>query len=266
MRRPAGPRRAASRRPAGLGRDKTGAGAGSGVGRRRQRRNGGAVPPAVIVSLQTRRDFKIDGDARRANRPLAELLTAIAGAGCRCIDGDALPITVARDGALAANRHHRRPRSSSAIWLVSLLLASPRTRTAVTVVHDGPPFRSKPHLEITVLLASAGGDLRRHGSDRWSRRPPALARPLLSTVEPDSNSRRAAFSSPPLRETGGSWTITCWPSRPTQPGRLLTGPLSGDGASVTAPGDGLTVTGCQRRRDVVLDAELHWSTASGARH
>jgi 3-phosphoshikimate 1-carboxyvinyltransferase len=111
----------------------------------------------------------------------------------------------------------------------------------VTVVHDGPPLPSTPHVAMTVAaLRGAGATVDDSNPDRWSVAPgPLTARDL--TVEPDLSTAAAYLAAPLI--TGGSVTVPGWPRDTAQPGAVLPQLLEAMGGTVTRIDDAVTVAG-----------------------
>ncbi|HVU74088.1 MAG TPA: 3-phosphoshikimate 1-carboxyvinyltransferase [Mycobacteriales bacterium] len=180
----------------------------------------------------------MDGDARVRERPLGPLLTALRTLGAD-IDGDALPITIRGRGMLAGGTVTIDASQSSQL-VSGLLLAAPRTRDGVTVVHAGPPVPSAPHLEMTVACLRDAGATVETAPNRWRVEPGPL-RGADVTVEPDLSSASAFLAA--AVATGGEVRLAGWPPTTTQPGRSTPALLERMGATTSLGPDGLVVRG-----------------------
>lgn len=189
-------------------------------------------------------------------RPLYARDTELMIAGLRAlgadITGDAVPFTVHGTGALPGGSV-TIDASSSSQFVSALLLAGARFDEGVTVVHDGPPVPSQPHIAMTVsMLREVGVEVDDSQPERWAVAPgPIAARDL--EVEPDL-SNAAPFIAAAM-VTGGTVVIPGWPMRTTQPGDALRFLFAEMGGSCTLGTEGLTARG----PDALLgiDVDLH---------
>jgi 3-phosphoshikimate 1-carboxyvinyltransferase len=200
------------------------------------------VPP--VAGLATGR-VAFDGDPHMRNRPVGEVLTALAALGIRVEDDGrgALPFTVVGSGAVPGGTVVIDA-SASSQFVSALLLAGARYEHGVDVRHDGKPVPSLPHIEMTVaMLRDRGVQVDDSDANRWSVAPGPVAA-VDEAVEPDL-SNAAPFLA--LAATsGGSVTVRDWPARTTQPGDALREVLARMGCTVedvTGPDAGLRVTG-----------------------
>lgn len=207
------------------------------------------VPPVAVLADG---DIDFDGDPRARERPMGPVLRALRdlGAGIDA-ENDRLPFTVHGRGALPGGKV-QIDASASSQFVSGLLLAAPRYGRGVDVVHVGPPVPSLPHIRMTILmLRQAGVDVEDETPQRWRVSPgPIRARDL--DVEPDL-SNAAPFLAAAL-VTGGSVTVTGWPSATTQAGDMLRDLLARMGAECRLGRHGLEVRG--RGRVFGIDADL----------
>jgi 3-phosphoshikimate 1-carboxyvinyltransferase len=207
------------------------------------------VPPVAVLADG---DIDFDGDPRARERPMGPVLRALRdlGAGIDA-DTDRLPFTVHGRGALPGGKV-QIDASASSQFVSGLLLAAPRYDKGVDVVHVGPPVPSLPHIRMTILmLRQAGVEVEDETPQRWRVAPgPIRARDL--DVEPDL-SNAAPFLAAAL-VTGGSVTVTGWPSATTQAGDMLRDLLARMGAECRLGRQGLVVSG--RGRVLGIDADL----------
>lgn len=200
------------------------------------------VPP--VAGLATGR-IAFDGDPHMRNRPVGEVLGALASLGIRVEDEGrgALPFTVAGTGAVPGGTVVVDA-SASSQFISALLLAGARYERGVDVLHDGKPVPSLPHIEMTVaMLRERGVEVDDSDANRWAVAPGPVAA-VDHAVEPDL-SNAAPFLAL-AATTGGRVTVRDWPARTTQPGDALRDVLTRMGCTVedvTGPDGGLRVTG-----------------------
>jgi 3-phosphoshikimate 1-carboxyvinyltransferase len=206
------------------------------------------VPPAAALANGP---VRFDGDPRARDRPMGTVLDALRVLGAR-IDGAALPFTLHGAGGLPGGEVVIDA-SASSQFVSGLLLSGARYDKGVTVVHDGKPVPSLPHIDMSVaMLRTAGVDVDDAEPDLWRVAPgPVAARDW--TVEPDLSN--AAVFLAAAAATGGEVTVAGWPERSTQPGVGILPVLEQFGAVVRPGPDGLTVQGPDALQGV--DVDLH---------
>lgn len=207
------------------------------------------VPPVAVLADGA---IDFDGDPRARERPMGPVLRALRdlGAGIDA-EADRLPFTVRGRGGLPGG-NVQIDASASSQFVSGLLLAAPRYDKGVDVVHVGAPVPSLPHIRMTILmLRQAGVEVEDETPQRWRVVPgPIRARDL--DVEPDL-SNAAPFLAAALL-TGGTVTVTGWPSSTTQAGDMLRDLLARMGAECRLGRHGLEVRG--RGRVLGIDADL----------
>jgi len=206
------------------------------------------VPPAAALADGP---VRFDGDPRARERPMGTVLDALRTLGAR-IDGDRLPFTVAATGALPGGEVVIDA-SESSQFVSGLLLSGARYEKGVTVVHDGKPVPSLPHIDMSVaMLRTAGVEVDDADADTW-RVAPGLIAPRDWTVEPDLSNAAVFLAAAAI--TGGEVTVAGWPERSTQPGVGILPVLEQFGATVVPTSDGLVVRGPGTLTGV--DVDLH---------
>lgn len=209
------------------------------------------VPPMAAIA-DGRIEF--DGDPRARERPMGRLITALRSLGATIDDDgrEALPFAIAGTGALAGGRVVIDA-SASSQFVSALLLSGARYDNGVTVVHEGGPVPSLPHIEMTVaMLRTAGVAVDDSTKNTWIVSPgPVVAADRV--IEPDL-SNAAPFLAAAM-VAGGSVTVPNWPSQTTQPGDALRDLFAQMGATVSLEGGELTVAAGDRLSG--LDADLH---------
>lgn len=205
------------------------------------------VPP---VAALTSARVQFHGDTRASQRPVGPLLGALRELGAVIDDGGrgAVPFTVLGGGSLAGGVVTLDASASSQL-VSGLMLAAPRYDKGVEIRHRGPRTPSAVHIEMTAqMVREAGAEVEtwaRDGAaggtpDTWRVHPGAIGRDTLS-VEPDL-SNAAPFLAAAL-VTGGSVTITGWPTVTCQPGQQIIDLMTALGAQCEHGEHGLTVTG-----------------------
>jgi 3-phosphoshikimate 1-carboxyvinyltransferase len=205
-----------------------------------------------VATLATGRvDF--DGDPKARQRPLRELVEALAALGARIDSEDGrLPLAVHGGGGLPGGTV-RIDASPSSQFISALLLSGSRFDQGVEVLHVGGRLPSLPHIEMTVAaLRAFGAQVDDAESGHWRVAPSAL-RGQDVVIEPDL-SNAAPFLAAAL-VTGGSVTIADWPERTTQPGDMLRDIFTRMGGRIERVGDGLRLVGTGTVRGI--DVDLH---------
>lgn len=206
------------------------------------------VPPAAALADGP---VRFDGDPRARERPMGTVLDALRVLGAR-IDGDRLPFTLHASGSLPGGEVVIDA-SESSQFVSGLLLSGSRYEKGVTVVHDGKPVPSLPHIDMSVaMLRTAGVEVDDAEPHTWRvAAGPVAARDW--TVEPDLSNAAVFLAAATV--TGGEVTVAGWPERSTQPGVGILPVLEQFGASVVPGPAGMTVRGPDTLAGV--DVDLH---------
>ena len=206
------------------------------------------VPPAAALADGA---VRFDGDPRARERPMGTVLDALRVLGAR-IDGDSLPFTLHATGGLPGGEVVIDA-SESSQFVSGLLLSGARYDKGVTVVHDGKPVPSLPHIDMSVaMLRTAGVEVDDGDVNTWRVAPgPIAARDW--TVEPDLSNAAVFLAAAAV--TGGEVTVVGWPERSTQPGVGILPVLELFGATATPTPHGMSVTGPGSLAGV--DVDLH---------
>ncbi|GAA0240979.1 3-phosphoshikimate 1-carboxyvinyltransferase [Saccharothrix mutabilis subsp. mutabilis] len=204
------------------------------------------LPPAAALAVG---EVVFDGDEHARVRPMGTILGALRALGAD-IDGDALPFTLHGKGGLPGGQV-TIDASASSQFVSGLLLSGARYESGVTVVHDGKPVPSLPHIEMTVaMLREAGVTVDDSTPNQWRVEPgPIAAR--THAIEPDLSNAMPFLAAAAV--TGGEVTIPGWPAATTQPGAAVKDILERFGCTVVVDGRGLTVRGPDRLTGVDLD-------------
>jgi len=215
------------------------------------------VPPAAALVTG---DVEFSGDARAAERPVAQLLAALRQAGVEISDGGrgSVPFVVRGRGQAGGGRVTLDASSSSQL-VSGLMLAAPRYTRGIEIVHQGARIPSAPHIAMTAAMLTAAGAEVESGTARGGGqsapdflrvRPAALA-PGTITVEPDLSNAAPFLAAAVV--TGGQVTIPGWPSVSLQPASHILGVLEEMGAAVQLTGSGLEIRGTGRIRGITAD-------------
>jgi 3-phosphoshikimate 1-carboxyvinyltransferase len=195
---------------------------------------------------------RFDGDPHARKRPMAPVLGALRALGVDITTegADALPFTVNGTGAVRGGKVVLDA-SGSSQFVSALLLAGARFEQGVTVVHDGKPLPSLPHVQMTVeVLRDAGVVVDDMDANTWHVEPSEISA-LEVSVEPDL-SNAAPFLAAAL-VAGGRVRVPGWPQVTTQAGDAMRDILDAMGAEVVLDRDGLTVSGTGEVSAVDLD-------------
>jgi 3-phosphoshikimate 1-carboxyvinyltransferase len=206
------------------------------------------VPPAAALADGP---VAFDGDPRARERPMSTVLDALRALGAD-IDADALPFTVLGTGSLPGGEV-TIDASASSQFVSGLLLSGARYEKGVTVLHDGKPVPSLPHIEMTVaMLREAGVEVDDGEPNAW-RVAPGPIRARDWAVEPDLSNAAVFLAAAAV--TAGEVTVLGWPAGSTQPGTEILSVLEQAGCTVDVSADGVTVRGPQRLEGI--DVDLH---------
>lgn len=207
------------------------------------------LPPVAGLATGA---VSFDGDPHARQRPMGPVLGALRDLGVR-LDGaahDTLPFTVHGTGSVRGGKVVLDA-STSSQFVSALLLAGARFDEGVTVVHDGKPLPSLPHIAMTVeVLRDAGVVVDDSDANTWHVEPSEI-HSLDVEVEPDL-SNAAPFAAAAL-VAGGTVHVPAWPQFTTQAGDAIRDILDAMGADVSLGRDGLTVTGTGGVLGVDLD-------------
>ena len=183
-----------------------------------------------------------DGDEHARVRPMATIIDALRDLGVTVDDEGrgTLPFVVRGTGSVRGGTV-RLDASASSQFISALLLAAPRFDEGLTIVHEGKPVPSVPHIEMTVeALRDAGAEVDDSEANTWRVEPGELL-PLDVTVEPDLSNAAPFLAAAAV--TRGTVRVPSWPQHTTQAGDRIRDVLDQMGADVTLDGHALTVSG-----------------------
>ncbi|WP_432879891.1 3-phosphoshikimate 1-carboxyvinyltransferase [Kribbella sp. CA-245084] len=207
------------------------------------------VPPVAALADGV---VAFDGDEYARERPMGVILGALRTLGVQIEDGGTgrMPYTVSGTGSVRGGKV-TLDASGSSQFVSALLLAGARYDEGVDIRHDGKPVPSQPHLDMSVgMLRERGVQVDDAEPNRWVVAPGPI-RALDTAIEPDLSNAAPFLAAAVI--TGGTVTVTGWPTQTTQPGGQLPEIFTRFGASVTRTDDGLTVSGTGRVAGVDLD-------------
>ena len=206
------------------------------------------VPPVAALA-EGRISF--DGDPRARERPLDTVLDALRALGAE-VSGSALPFDVHGTGKLPGGRV-TIDASASSQFVSGLLLSAARYEQGVTVVHEGAPVPSLPHIDMTVaMLRERGVEVDDEQPNSWYVAPGPV-RALDAEIEPELSNATPFLAA--AAATAGRITVPGWPRATTQAGDAIRGILTEMGAQNELDDSGLTVTGPDELAPV--DVDLH---------
>ncbi|MEV6281422.1 3-phosphoshikimate 1-carboxyvinyltransferase [Kribbella sp. NPDC051770] len=207
------------------------------------------VPPVAALADGI---VSFDGDPYARERPMNVILGALRTLGVEIDDHGTgrMPYAVNGSGSVRGGEV-TLDASGSSQFVSALLLAGARYDLGVDLRHDGKPVPSQPHLDMSIaMLRERGVTVDDSEPNRWIVAPGPI-RALDTVIEPDLSNAAPFLAAAVV--TGGTVTVTGWPSVTTQPGGQLPDLLSRFGAEVTLSGGDLTVRGTGRISAVDLD-------------
>ncbi|MFC4430534.1 3-phosphoshikimate 1-carboxyvinyltransferase [Citricoccus alkalitolerans] len=209
------------------------------------------VPPVAALTSGT---VRFTGDDAALSRPMGPVLDGLAGLGVQMdgpgLSAGTLPFTVHGTGGVDGGRVEVDA-SGSSQFVSALLLAAPRFRDGLHLVHTGATVPSPEHIGMTVaVLRRCGVQVDDSVPGEW-RVSPGPIRALDTAVEPDLSNAGPFLAA--AVATAGTVSVPDWPARTTQIGDRWRSILPAFGAQVdfspTAPDAAtgtLTVTGGPR--------------------
>ena len=211
------------------------------------------MPPVASLALGP---TTFDGDEGARRRPMATTISSLRALGVDVADEGrgSLPFTVHGTGNVVGGAL-TIDASSSSQFVSGLLLSAARFENGLDLTHSGERLPSLPHIEMTIeVLRARGVDVDSPEVGRWIVKPSPISA-IDVQIEPDL-SNAAPFLAAAI-VTGGSVTISGWPTETTQVGNDLLEILPLFGATVSRDGDKVTVTGM---RDEAGNSVVHGIT------
>ena len=218
--------------------------------------------PPVAALADGRTDFF--GDDAASARPMAGLLSGLAGAGAQIEVGGTdqssssgqvtgLPFTVVGRSDLPGGVV-TIDSSASSQFVSGLLMIGARLAGGLDLRHEGGgPVPSQPNITMTINhLRERGVEVDDSQADRWI----VSAGPIKAvdvTVRPDLANAAPFLAAAAV--TGGRITVPDWPDATDQPGDRIQEILDLFGAEVLRTEDGLTVQGTDQLHAVDVDLQ-----------
>jgi len=169
----------------------------------------------------------IDGDPYARKRPMSTMTTALREIGVD-VEGDSVPLRITPRGVPDVYEV-TIDASSSSQFVSGLLLAAPRYRNGLVVLHKGGPVPSQPHIAMTIAMLREAGVYAFSADNKWVVHPgPIRGREWY--IEPDLSNATPFLAAAAV--AGGSVSIPNWPEETTQPGDAFRGILEQMGATV----------------------------------
>ncbi|WP_295805771.1 3-phosphoshikimate 1-carboxyvinyltransferase [uncultured Corynebacterium sp.] len=169
----------------------------------------------------------IDGDPYARKRPMSTMTTALREIGVD-VEGDSVPLRITPRGVPDVYEV-TIDASSSSQFVSGLLLAAPRYRNGLVVLHKGEPVPSQPHIAMTIAMLREAGVYAFSADNKWVVHPgPIRGREWY--IEPDLSNATPFLAAAAV--AGGSVSIPNWPEETTQPGDAFRGILEQMGATV----------------------------------
>ncbi|MGO1884388.1 MAG: 3-phosphoshikimate 1-carboxyvinyltransferase [Citricoccus sp.] len=183
------------------------------------------VPPVAALASGA---VHFTGDEAALARPMGPVLEALAALGVRVDGPGALPFTI-RGGGADGGRVEVDA-SGSSQFISGLLLAAPRLRRGLHLVHTGASVPSPEHIGMTVaVLRRCGVTVDDSVPGQW-RVSPGPIRSLDTAVEPDLSNAGPFLAA--AVATGGTVSVPDWPAETTQIGDRWRSILPAFGATV----------------------------------
>ena len=233
---------------------------GGGFGRKRQTEadlfiaNSGTSLRFLTAMVATSRGgivYRLDGNARMRQRPVADLIQALNGLGSSAksdLGTGCPPITVTADGLDGGFAVVKGDTSSQ--FLSGLLMALPYARELTTVEVEGV-LVSQPYVQMTLEVMEAFGVRIGNGKFRRFNVQPAQYAGRKYAIEPDASAASYFFAAAAI--TGGTITVEGLHSKSIQGDLKFVDILEHMGCQVERGKDSTTVTGPTSLRGVDVD-------------
>jgi 3-phosphoshikimate 1-carboxyvinyltransferase len=197
------------------------------------------MPPVASLALGP---TTFDGDEGARRRPMSTTISSLRALGVDVADEGrrSLPFTVHGTGKVAGGEL-TIDASSSSQFISGLLLSAACFEQGLDLTHSGERLPSLPHIEMTLeVLRARGVEVETPEVGRWLVKPGPIAA-IDVQIEPDLSNAAPFLAAAVV--TGGSVTISGWPSQTSQVGNDLLEILPLFGSTVSQEGDKVTVTG-----------------------
>jgi 3-phosphoshikimate 1-carboxyvinyltransferase len=197
--------------------------------------------------------FRLHGTPRMHQRPIQDLIDALAALGCRAVsetDNGCPPVIVDAQGLRGGATSVRSDVSSQ--FLSGLLMAAPYAESPITLT-VGDALVSKPYVTMTLdVMRAFGAALGDAGRDlRQIAIPTTRYQPRDYEIEPDASAASYFFATAAI--TGGEVTVEGLTRRALQGDVQFVNVLEQMGCTVRESADGLTLCGPERLRGIDVD-------------
>lgn len=197
------------------------------------------IPPLASLALGP---TTFDGDEGARRRPMSTTIASLRALGVDVSDEGRgnLPFTVHGTSKVTGGEI-TIDASTSSQFVSGLLLSAARFEKGLVLTHTGERLPSLPHIEMTIeVLRSHGVVVETPEIGRWIVQSGPISA-VDVCIEPDLSNAAPFLAAAVV--TGGSVTISGWPTKTTQVGNDLLEILPLFGASVSRDRDMVTVTG-----------------------
>jgi 3-phosphoshikimate 1-carboxyvinyltransferase len=185
-------------------------------------------------------EYVLDGVARMRERPLGDLLSALAQLGAHVLSASGCPpVRVLASGLPGGAAHVAGSVSSQ--FLSGLLLVAPYARRPVELTVDGG-LASAPYVDLTLaLMQDFGVSVARDGYERFTVQPQMYQPQPRYAIEGDASAASYFLAAPAV--LGGTVRVANVTRGSRQGDVAFAGVLSQMGCRVQDSPDGLAVTG-----------------------
>ncbi len=217
--------------------------------------NGTATRFLTSVAALGQGRFRITGDERMAERPIAPLMEALRGWDVD-IESDAdngcPPLSI--NGSGLAGGRTVLPEGRSSQYLSSLLLVAPYARQQAELEVQGEVL-SRPYVEMTLaVMADFGIRVEAAPSLTFFRIPQGCYQGREYRIEGDASG--ASYFWAAAAVTGGRVTVANVPVPSLQGDAHLVPLLASMGCEVTKSGDGITVEGPEKQKLSGIEVDM----------
>ncbi|MBI4516903.1 MAG: 3-phosphoshikimate 1-carboxyvinyltransferase [Deltaproteobacteria bacterium] len=196
--------------------------------------------------------YRLDGDARMRQRPIQDLLEALAQLGARVYcehDNGCPPVVIEAEGLAGGTATVAGDKSSQ--FLSALLLAAPYARADVTIVIRGALI-ARPYVDMTLgVMADFGVHCERAGDRHFTIRAGRRYQGRAYTIEPDASAAHYFLAAAAL--SGGRVRINGLGTHSMQGDVRFAEILAAMGATVKRAPDFIEVCGPAELKGVDVD-------------
>ena len=214
--------------------------------------NGTATRFLTSVAALGSGTFRINGDARMAERPILPLIQALQGweVDIASINNNGCPPLLIKANGLSGGKT-TLPAGKSSQYLSSLLLVGPYARKEAELDVEGE-ILSLPYVFMTLAVMEAFG-IRVEANEALNsfRIPRGIYRAMNYAVEGDASNASYFYAAAAV--TGGEVTVPNVPVPSLQGDAAFVALLARMGCQVNKTGEGLTVSGPEELKGITID-------------